>query len=66
MRKWSEMTTDEIYSIWVAYLKTDFASGDPLNIDILRMKIPIRITAVEMVKMVEVLFDRLIDKEKLK
>jgi hypothetical protein len=62
-RKWHDLQNDEIYAIWKEYLRTEgLASHDPLRLDIIRSK-PMRLTPMEIIKLVEELLDRLEIKE---
>ena len=59
MRDWKKFTNDEIWTIWKGYCRTEFPSyGDPLSQCMVRDK-PIRITCVEMIRLVDELMDRL-------
>jgi hypothetical protein len=63
-RVWEKFSNDEIYAIWHSYLKTEFPShGDPLCCD-RPFKQAIRLTPVEIIKLVDNLLDRLEIKEK--
>jgi hypothetical protein len=57
------METDELYAIWNAYLQTDFGGYDPLRQNFHPTKIAIRLTPVEIHKLVEVIFERLLTDE---
>jgi len=62
-RKWNELKNDEIWAVWKEYLRTDgLACYDPLKIDSIRSK-PVRLTPMEIIKLVEELMDRLEIKE---
>lgn len=64
MRDFKKMETDEIYALWLGYLKTDYSSYDPLSFrSHIPHKIPIRLTPVEITKLVEEIFERLLKKE---
>lgn len=59
MRKWKEMQNDEIFAIWKEYLRTDGFSGhDLLRSNYIESK-PIRLTPMEIIRLVEELMDRL-------
>jgi hypothetical protein len=63
MRDWKKFENDEIMTIWKGYLAWEFPSyGDPLNNRPTHEK-PIRITPMEIVKLVDELMDRLDVKE---
>jgi hypothetical protein len=63
MREWKKFTNDELWTIWKGYQKTEFPSyGDPLHQHMLIDK-PIRITCIEMIRLVDELMDRLEIKE---
>ena len=65
-RKWKELQNDEIYAIWKEYLRFEGLSGcDPLRFDMIRSK-SMRLTPMEIIKLVEELLDRLEAKEALK
>lgn len=65
-RKWNELKNDEIYAIWKEYLRTDGFSGHRfLNIDAVASK-PMRLTPIEIIKLVDELLDRLEVKEQIK
>lgn len=58
-RKWKELKNDEIFAIWKEYLRSEgLAYSDPLGIDPVRSK-PMRLTPMEIIKLVEELLDRL-------
>lgn len=62
-RKWKELQSDEIYAIWKEYLRSEgLAHCDVLNLDPVRSK-PMRLTPMEIIKLVEELLDRLEAKE---
>jgi len=64
MRDFKKMETDEMYALWLGYLKTDWSSYDPLNLrSHIPHKIPIRLTPIEITKLVEEIFERLLRKE---
>ena len=63
-RKWKELQNDEIYAIWYAYLRFErLGNWDPLRLDTLESK-PMRLTPLEIIKLVDELLDRLEIKEK--
>ncbi len=58
-RKWDELQNDEIYSIWQNYLRAEgLAYCDPLRCDPIPSR-PMRISPIEMIKLVDELLDRL-------
>ena len=62
-RKWKELQNDEIYAIWNEYLRSEgLAHYDPLRLDLIRSK-PMRLTPMEIIRLVEELLDRLEAKE---
>ena len=64
MRKWEDLENDEIYGIWHSYLSTEFQGyNDPCR---LRpdFKQAIRLTPMEIIKLVDELLIRLEAKEK--
>ncbi len=63
MRNWEEKTADEIFAIWKEYLRTDgFGGFDPLRMNTIQSK-SIRLTPMEIIRLVENLIDRLEIKE---
>jgi len=65
-RKWQDLQNDEIYAIWKEYLRTEgLARYDVLNIDTITSK-PMRLTPMEIIRLVEELLDRLEAKEEKK
>lgn len=65
-RNWKEMQSDEIFSVWKEYLRTDgLGYYDILCQDRIVSK-PIRLTPIEIIKLVEELIDRLEIKENSK
>jgi hypothetical protein len=62
-RKWSEMENDEIFAIWRQFLKSEgLQNYDPLGLDNIPSR-PMRITPMEMIKLVDELCNRLEIKE---
>jgi|GEM_PF-3318393 hypothetical protein len=62
-RKWKDLQNDEIYAIWAEYLRSEgLANCDPLMLDVIRRR-PMRLTPIEIIKLVEELLDRLEAKE---
>jgi hypothetical protein len=62
-RKWNTHQNDEIYAIWKEYLRSEgLGNCDPLRLDCIRSK-PIRLTPIEIMKLVDELLDRLEAKE---
>lgn len=66
MRKWKDLKNDEIYSIWDAYKRTEdyLCYGDGLRLQPQPIK-PMRITPMEMVRLVDELIERLEIKDPL-
>lgn len=62
MRDWKKLENDELMTIWKGYLACDFGSYDPLRIHSCVQK-PLRLTAMEIIKLVDELMDRLDIKE---
>lgn len=62
MRKWEDLENDEIYGIWHSYLKTEFGGFNPLSISP-NFKQAIRLTPMEIIKLVDELLVRLEAKE---
>lgn len=59
MRDWKKFTNDELWTIWKGYLATEFPGyGDPLNMKPIQFK-AIRLTPMEIIKIVDELMDRL-------
>jgi hypothetical protein len=65
MRNWKEMKSDEIYSIWSAYVRTECYNSDPLRRDYYEKDKIMRLTPMELHKLIEELLDRLEIKEKI-
>jgi hypothetical protein len=62
-REWDKFSNDEIYAVWHSYMKTEFGGyGDPLCIS-RPFKQAIRLTPMEIIKLVEELLNRLEIKE---
>ena len=62
-RRWKDFQNDEIYAIWKEYLRSDgLGNCDPLGLDLIRSK-PLRLTPIEIIKLVDELLDRLEAKE---
>ncbi len=62
MREWKKFENDEIMTIWKGYLAQEFGRGDPLCLTYYHPK-PIRLTPIEIIKLVDELMDRLDIKE---
>jgi hypothetical protein len=62
MRDWKKLENDEIMTIWKGYVAHEFDNGDPLNMRLHRDK-PIRLTCMELIKLVDELMNRLDVKE---
>ncbi len=58
MRDWEKFENDEIMTIWKGYLEQEFGHGDPLGQRYQHAK-PIRLTAMEIIKLVDELMNRL-------
>ncbi len=57
-RKWKELQNDEIFAIWSEFLRTEGLSYDPLRLDQIKSR-PMRLTPMEIIKLVNELLDRL-------
>lgn len=58
-RNWGDLQNDEIYAIWNQYLKFEgFSNGDPLCLDRIKSR-PMRLTLIEIVRLVDELLKRL-------
>lgn len=63
-RKWKDMENDEIFSIWSAFLRSEgLGYCDPLRLDHIPQR-PMRLSPIEIIKLVNELLDRLEIKEK--
>ena len=63
-RNWKDLQNDEIYAIWYAYLRYERLDyHDPLNMQSLQSR-PMRLTPLEIIKLVDELMNRLEIKEK--
>ena len=62
MRNWKDMKGDEIYSIWSNYVRSEFMT-DPIRMNYYEKDKPIRLTPMEIHRLVEDLLDRLEIKE---
>lgn len=63
MRNWTKFENDEIMTIWKGYLSCEFPDyGDPLRLRPISPK-PIRLTSMEIIKLVDELMNRLDVKE---
>ncbi len=63
-REWTKFGNDEIYAIWHSYLRTEFRGMDPLHNEP-TFKQAIRLTPMEIIKLVEELLNRLEAKESI-
>ncbi len=63
MRNWKEMKSDEISSIWSAYVRTESYNHDPLRMNYYEKDKIMRLTPMEIHHLVEELLDRLEIKE---
>jgi hypothetical protein len=62
-RKWKELQNDEIYAIWTEYLRSEGLAGcDPLRLEPFKSR-PMRLSPMEIIKLVDELIDRLEIKE---
>ena len=61
-RDWEKFENDEIMTIWKGYIAQEFGCQDPLR-QRLHFDKPIRLTPVEIIKLVEELMKRLDIKE---
>lgn len=62
-RNWKNMPYDEMFAIWKEYLRFEgLSSCDPLRLDNIQSK-PMRLTPLEIIRLVEELIDRLEVKE---
>ncbi len=64
MRNWKDMQSDEIYSIWSAYVRNESYNHDPLRLNYYEKDKVMRLTSMEIHRLVENLLDRLEIKEK--
>jgi len=62
MREWKKFDNDEIMTIWKGYIAQEFGHGDPLCMSYHHPK-PLRLTPMEIVRLVDELMDRLDIKE---
>lgn len=62
-RNWKDFKNDELFGIWTSYIKTEFNSYDSLRGTSDYQK-EVRLTPLEIIKLVEELMDRLDIKEK--
>ena len=62
MREWSKFENDEIMTMWKGYIAMEFGCNDPLRMRSYNEK-PIRLTPIEIVKLVDELMRRLDIKE---
>ena len=67
MRDWDKLGNDEIYAIWHSYCKTEFGHyyNDPLCQNRISFKQSIRLTPMEIIKLVDNLLVRLEAKESI-
>jgi hypothetical protein len=63
-RDWNKFTNDEIATIWKGYLQTEFRSYDPLRMSCAPGISNLRLTPMEIIRLVENLMERLEIKEK--
>lgn len=62
MRDWKKFENDEIMTMWKGYLSQEFGNRDPLCLRYSHPK-PIRLTPIEIIKLVDELMYRLDFKE---
>jgi len=62
MRDWEKFENDEIMTIWRGYIAQEFGCHDPLRLKLHHDK-PIRLTVMEIIKLVDELMKRLNIKE---
>lgn len=62
MRDWTKFENDEIMTIWKGYVAQEFGINDPIRMK-LHYEKPIRLTPMEIIKLVEDLMNRLDIKE---
>lgn len=62
MRDWKKFENDEIMTVWKGYIVQEFGSQDVLRMKLHNEK-PIRITPMEIIRLVEELMNRLDIKE---
>ena len=62
MRDWKKFENDEIYAVWKSYQRSEFDGYDVLNSSPVRNKI-VRLTPMEIIRLVDELIDRLDIKE---
>lgn len=63
MRNFKAMDTDALYALWDGYKRTDWGGHDPLNFCVVHSKCPIRLTPLEIIKLLDEVFERLLRKE---
>ena len=62
MRDWTKFENDEIMTIWKGYIAYEFDMQDPLRLR-LHIEKPIRLTCMEIIRLVDELMKRLDVKE---
>lgn len=62
MRDWTKFENDEIMTIWKGYVAQEFGCQDPLRLRLHHEK-PIRLTPMEIIRLVDELMGRLDIKE---
>ncbi len=62
-RDWKKFENDEIISIWKGYLQTEFKNYDVLQLSIAPGVKNLRLTPMEIIRLVDELIDRLEKKE---
>ena len=63
MRNFEAMDTDALYALWDGYKRTDWGGYDPLHQCVIYSKAPIRLTPLEIIKLLDEVFLRLLKKE---
>jgi hypothetical protein len=62
-RDWEKFSNDELNTIWIGYLQTEFGGHDLLRMSISPSHKNMRLTPMEIIRLVEELFKRLEIKE---
>lgn len=58
-RDWKKLENDEIVSIWKGYLQTEFQNYDPLRMKLIPGISNMRLTPLEIIRLVDELMERL-------
>lgn len=64
-REWGKFEIDELMAVWNGYLQTEFKTYDTLRMSIAPSVKNMRLTPMEIIRLVDNLFERLEKKEKL-